>query len=271
MPELPEIETACRGITPHILHQRVGKVRVNDGRLRWPVTVRLDSILRGHEVQGVSRRGKYILIEFRHGWLIVHLGMSGSLRMVPQGTPCRKHDHVELLFDTGQVLRLHDPRRFGAVLWTATDPLQHALLRDLGPEPLQRGFDGRYLFAQSRKRRQAVKSFIMDSHIVVGVGNIYANEALFMAGIRPGCAAGSVSLARYRLLAACIRRVLQRAIRMGGTTLRDFVNSEGNPGYFQQTLNVYDRKGEPCRKCGHPIRRSVMGQRATYYCTQCQS
>lgn len=271
MPELPEIETACLGIAPHIIQRRIVGVTVRDHRLRWPVSTRLPHTLRTHTVRHVRRRGKYILIEFAHGWLIMHLGMSGSLRIVPEKTPFKKHDHVELRFDTGQCLRLHDPRRFGAVLWTATAPEQHKLLRDLGPEPLHRGFDGKHLFAKSRNRRQPVKSFIMDSHTVVGVGNIYANEALFLAGILPDLPAGDISMERYRRLAACIKRVLKRAIRMGGTTLRDFVNSEGNPGYFQQTLNVYDRKDEPCRNCKTPVRRSVMGQRATYYCVRCQN
>ena len=270
MPELPEIETACRGIAPHILQRRIIDVTVRDSRLRWPVPAQLPQTLRNHTVRHVRRRGKYILIEFAHGWLIMHLGMSGSLRIVPENTPFRKHDHVELRFDTGHCLRLHDPRRFGAILWTATDPEQHKLLRDLGPEPLHRGFDGAHLFTKSRKRRQSVKAFIMDSHIVVGVGNIYANEALFLAGILPGRAAGNISMERYRQLAACIKRVLKRAIRMGGTTLRDFVNSDGNPGYFQQTLNVYDRKNEPCRSCKTPIRHLMLGQRATYYCVYCQ-
>lgn len=270
MPELPEIETACRGITPHILKRRITGVVVRDARLRWPVPADLKNILPGQIVQNVRRRAKYLLVEFEHGTLIVHLGMSGSLRIVPIGTPYRKHDHVEVQFNTGQALRLHDPRRFGAVLWTTELPDQHKLLSGLGPEPLQRSFNGRHLFNASRKRRQSIKTFIMDSRVVVGVGNIYANEALFLAGIRPGRAAGSVTLERYNKLATCIKRVLQRAIKMGGTTLRDFVNSEGNPGYFQQTLNVYDRKGLPCRRCKKPIRRSVLGQRATYYCSGCQ-
>jgi formamidopyrimidine-DNA glycosylase len=270
MPELPEIETACRGITPHILGHTITQVTVRDGRLRWPVPARLGSILRGHTVLEVTRRAKYILVRFEHGWLILHLGMSGSLRVVPAGTPYKKHDHVDIQLDTGQCLRLHDPRRFGAVLWTTDKPEQHKLLSSLGPEPLSRSFNGKYLYTLSRKRTQAIKTFIMDSHTVVGVGNIYANEALFLAGIRPGTPANTVSLPRYNKLITCIKQTLKRAIKLGGTTLRDFVNSDGNPGYFQQTLNVYDRKGEPCRICGRPIHRTVMGQRATYYCGHCQ-
>jgi formamidopyrimidine-DNA glycosylase len=270
MPELPEIETARRGIAPHILQHTVIKVTIRDGRLRWPVPARLGPVLRSHTVRSVERRGKYILVGFDHGWLILHLGMSGSLRIVPKGTPYRKHDHIELLFETGQGLRLHDPRRFGAVLWTDGDPHEHKLLCDLGPEPLLRSFNGSHLYKHSRKRTQAVKTFIMDSHTVVGVGNIYANEALFLAGIRPDTPAGEVSLPRYSALTACIKQTLKRAIRQGGTTLRDFVNSDGNPGYFQQTLNVYGRKGLPCKKCGQLIRHSILGQRATYYCNHCQ-
>jgi len=270
MPELPEIETACRGITPHILSHVITQVTVRDGRLRWPVPTRLGSILRGHTVLEVNRRAKYILVRFEHGWLILHLGMSGSLRIVASGTPYKKHDHVDLQFDTGQCLRLHDPRRFGAVLWTTDNPDQHKLLRDLGPEPLSRSFAGKYLHTLSNKRTQAIKMFIMDSHTVVGVGNIYANEALFLAGIRPGTPANTVSLTRYNKLVTCIKQTLKRSIKLGGTTLRDFVNSDGNPGYFQQTLKVYDRKGEPCHICREPIHRIVMHQRATYYCEHCQ-
>ncbi len=270
MPELPEIETACRGITPHILQHVVLKVTVRDSRLRWPVPANINTILRGHTVQQVTRRGKYILVGFEHGWLILHLGMSGSLRIVPEGTPYRKHDHVELVFDTRQSLRLHDPRRFGCLLWTAEDAHQHKLLCNLGPEPLHRGFSGNYLYKLSHKRAQAVKTFIMDSHTVVGVGNIYANEALFLAGIRPDTPAGKVTLPRYNMLTSCIKQTLKRAIRKGGTTLRDFVNSDGTPGYFQQTLNVYGRKGLPCKQCGQSIRHSIIGQRATYYCRHCQ-
>lgn len=270
MPELPEIETACRGITPHILQHSVLKVTVRDGRLRWPVPAKINTILRGHTVQHVTRRGKYILVGFNHGCLILHLGMSGSLRIVPKDLPYRKHDHVELMFNAHQCLRLHDPRRFGCVLWTTDDPYQHPLLRDLGPEPLQRSFSSKHLYKLSRKRSQAVKSFIMDSRTVVGVGNIYANEALFLAGILPKTPAGKVSLARYNKLTASIKQTLKRAIRQGGSTLRDFVSSDGTPGYFQQTLNVYDRKGMPCKNCEEPIRHAILGQRATYYCKHCQ-
>lgn len=270
MPELPEIETACRGIAPHILRHSVLKANVRDGRLRWPVPLKINSILRGYTVHHIIRRGKYILLGFEHGHLIIHLGMSGSLRIVPKGTPYKKHDHVELVFDTNQCMRLHDPRRFGCVLWTTDDPYHHKLLRDLGPEPLRRSFNGSHLYKLSRKRSQAVKTFIMDSHTVVGVGNIYANEALFMAGIRPETQASKVSLPRYNELVRCIKQILKRAIRQGGTTLRNFVNSDGEPGYFQQTLNVYGRKGLPCKNCGHTISCSMLGQRATFFCRQCQ-
>jgi len=270
MPELPEVETTRRGISLHVLQQTVSRVIIRDGRMRWPVPDDLHKVLKGHSVHEVSRRGKYILIHFQHGTVILHLGMSGSLRMVPQDTPPGKHDHVDVRFDTGWSLRLHDPRRFGSVLWTRDDPYKHKLLRDLGPEPLHKDFTGAYLFEASRRRVQAVKTFIMDSHTVVGVGNIYANEALFLCGVRPSARAGKVSLARYDKLSLCIKETLAMAIKKGGTTLRDYTGSDGNPGYFQQTLNVYGRKGLPCRKCRQPIHHYIQGQRATYYCRHCQ-
>ena len=204
------------------------------------------------------------------GLLIAHLGMSGSLRVVTEADPVRKHDHVDLLLGNGLILRYNDPRRFGCMLWTADDPLEHELLRHLGPEPLEPGFDADYLYEQSRGRKVPIKAFIMDSRVVVGVGNIYANEALFLAGIRPGRGAGRVSRPRFRLLVAAIRQVLAAAVAQGGTTLRDFVGGDGKPGYFRQQLNVYDHGGEPCPRCGEPLRTSRLGQRATVYCAQCQ-
>ncbi|MEX2352685.1 MAG: bifunctional DNA-formamidopyrimidine glycosylase/DNA-(apurinic or apyrimidinic site) lyase [Gammaproteobacteria bacterium] len=270
MPELPEVETTCRGIAPYITGQTIHKITIRNGQLRWPVPDKLDDILHGHTVVTVSRRGKYILPVFGHGTLIMHLGMSGSLRIVMQDTMPEKHDHVDIEFENGTILRFRDPRRFGCILWTTDAPDQHKLLATLGPEPLLKTFNGKYLFEKSRGRVQAVKTFIMDSHIVVGVGNIYANEALFLSGIRPATPAGKISGPRYKKLAMYIKKTLKMAIKQGGTTLRDFAGGDGKPGYFQQSLNVYGRSGQPCRKCKRPIRHQVIGQRATYYCGHCQ-
>jgi len=270
MPELPEVETTRRGIQPHILEQRIRDVIVRDRRLRWPIPSSLANKLRGQRISSVTRRGKYLLLQTGAGSLIIHLGMSGSLRVLPCDTPAEKHDHLDLVLENRHCLRLRDPRRFGAVLFTEADPLQHALLCDLGPEPLSREFSGAYLHAKSRKRRTSVKAFIMDSHIVVGVGNIYANEALFAAGIHPRRAAGRISRAQYDTLALAIKSVLRAAIRAGGTTLRDFTHSDGKPGYFRQSLRIYDRAKAPCPNCGKPISQSVIAQRASYYCTHCQ-
>jgi len=271
MPELPEVETTRRGIAPHVTGRRVEKVIVRQRRLRWPVPAALDRELPGQVIASVSRRAKYLLLGTDRGTVILHLGMSGNLRLVPAAEPPGKHDHVDIVLDDGRALRLRDPRRFGAVLWTRTDPAGHQLLRDLGPEPLDEDhFDGDYLFQRSRGRRQSVKTFLMDSHTVVGVGNIYANEALFMAGIRPGIAAGRISRPRYRRLAEAVVQVLGDAIAAGGTTLRDFLASDGRPGYFAQQLRVYGRAGLPCPVCGTPIRGTRLGQRSTFYCPQCQ-
>ncbi len=269
MPELPEVETSRRGIEPHLLGQTVRKVVVRDARLRWPVPGNLNRKLAGQTVQQVTRRGKYLLIGFPVGSLILHLGMSGSLRVVDAQTVAEKHDHFDLVMSHGVILRLRDPRRFGAVLF-ATDPLQHKLLAGLGPEPLGRDFTGAHLFARSRNRTLAIKNFIMDSKIVVGVGNIYASEALFLAGIHPARAAGRLSAARHEKLAKAIKQVLRAAIKQGGTTLRDFTASDGKPGYFRQKLHVYGRGGAPCPRCGWPIKQSTLGQRSTFYCGQCQ-
>jgi formamidopyrimidine-DNA glycosylase len=270
MPELPEVETTRRGITPHIQGHVIQQIIVRDRRLRWPVPRDLNAKLRGHTIQTVERRGKYLLLTTEVGSLIIHLGMSGSLRVLACDTPCEKHDHVDIVFETKQCLRLRDPRRFGAVLFTEGDPLQHELLRALGPEPLSSAFSGEYLFNKSRKRTASIKAFIMDSHIVVGVGNIYANEALFAAGIHPRRAAGKVTREKYALLIQAIKDVLRAAIKAGGTTLRDFTSSDGKPGYFRQALQIYGREGEPCPKCGKPISQAVIAQRASYYCTHCQ-
>ncbi|MBN1378166.1 MAG: bifunctional DNA-formamidopyrimidine glycosylase/DNA-(apurinic or apyrimidinic site) lyase [Gammaproteobacteria bacterium] len=270
MPELPEVETTLRGIEPYLLNRSVVNVKVRKSRLRWPIPATLPKMLARQTIQSLSRRGKYLIISFQHGHMLIHLGMSGSLRIVSIDTAARKHDHIDWQIDNNKVLRLHDPRRFGSVLWTATDPLQHPLLVKLGPEPLTRELNGAYLFKQSRKRKVAVKNFVMDAQIVVGVGNIYASEALFIAGIHPARAAGKVSLQRYKLLADAIKKILKAAIKQGGTTLRDFVNEQGNPGYFSQKLKVYERAGEPCSVCGGKIKKLTLGQRSSYYCGHCQ-
>jgi formamidopyrimidine-DNA glycosylase len=270
MPELPEVETTRRGIAPHVLGQIIENVIVRQPQLRWPVPADLPEKLRGRIVRNVGRRGKYILLDMEAGALILHLGMSGSLRITAPDAPPRKHDHLDLIFGNGLCLRFHDPRRFGCLLWTGDAPELHPLLADLGPEPLEAEFSGRYLHDKSRGRSAPVKTFIMDSHVVVGVGNIYANESLFRAGISPVRPAGRISLQRYEKLAEAIRTVLEASIEQGGTTLRDFVNEAGNPGYFRQTLQVYDRDGEACRRCGSDIRLGRLGQRATYWCPHCQ-
>ncbi len=270
MPELPEVETTRRGIAPHIGGRTVTRVVVREPRLRWPVPRRLSAEMTGQDIDAVGRRGKYLLLATDAGTAILHLGMSGSLRMVAAATPAGKHDHVDIVLDNRKALRLCDPRRFGALLWTRRPPEQHRLLRDLGPEPLGSDFNGAYLHALSRGRKVAIKHFIMNSHNVVGIGNIYANEALYMAGIHPGRAAGRVSKRKYDLLVEVIREVLNDAIALGGTTLRDFVNSDGKPGYFRLELNVYGKGGHPCISCRTPIREIRQGQRASFYCPECQ-
>ena len=270
MPELPEVETARRGIEPHLKGRRVQAVVVRDKRLRWPVPAALTRELTGERIHEVTRRGKYLLLHTAKGTALLHLGMSGSLRVLPKDTPPQKHDHVDLVMDSGQALRLRDPRRFGALLWTRAEPGKHALLKDLGPEPLGEDFDGDHLFEASRGRKAAVKLFIMDSHVVVGVGNIYASESLFLAGIRPERAAGRITRAEYAKLAKAIKNVLAASIKAGGTTLRDFTREDGEPGYFLQRLKVYDREGEKCYRCDGTIKAKVTGQRSTYYCPNCQ-
>jgi len=271
MPELPEVETTRRGILPHVSGRRVTAVVVRDGRLRWPVPHDLAALLVGKTVVDIHRRGKYLLFELDGATLLVHLGMSGSLRILqsPPAAP-RKHDHVDVLLDDGSLLRYHDPRRFGAILWLDAEPSRHPLLCELGPEPLQGEFDGAYLYRCSRGRRTSVKQFLMDGHVVVGVGNIYASEALFLAGINPRRQAGRVAASRYEALALAVRGVLERAIAQGGTTLRDYVNGDGASGYFQLSLGVYGRGGEPCNRCGSAIRVSRTGQRSTFHCPSCQ-
>jgi formamidopyrimidine-DNA glycosylase len=270
MPELPEVETTCRGIEPHVLGRRIGSVTVRDSRLRWPVPEDLAARVVGHTVRTLSRRAKYLLMGFDHGVLLMHLGMSGSLRIVKEGLPPRTHDHVDLCMDTGTCLRLHDPRRFGAVLWIEGPPDRHPLLARLGPEPLEEAFHADYLFRSTRKRRVAIKQHIMNSHVVVGVGNIYASEALFIAGIRPGRAAGRVTRADCDRLTGAIRQVLVEAIQQGGTTLRDFVHEDGSHGYFQQSLRVYGRAGQACLSCKCTVKQLIQGNRSSFYCPTCQ-
>lgn len=270
MPELPEVETTRRGIEPHILHQTVKRVTVREYRLRWPVPEQLSQLLQGRRIESVNRRAKYLLLGFEHGTAIVHLGMSGSLRIVDVKEPAAKHDHVDIVLASGMALRLTDPRRFGALLWQQGPVLEHKLLASLGPEPLESGFSGQRLYRLSRGRKAPVKTFIMDNAVVVGVGNIYANEALFAAGIRPDRAAGRISMARYQRLSEAVREVLSRAIESGGTTLRDFVGGDGKPGYFSQELKVYGRGGRGCLVCERALTELRLGQRSTVFCKSCQ-
>lgn len=276
MPELPEVEVTRLGVAPHLEGRLVDSVLLRREGLRWPFPPALPQLLAGQRILHIGRRGKYLLIHFAHGTLIIHLGMSGHLRVLPLGTEPKKHDHFDLVVEGGagkQVLRLHDPRRFGAVLWHANDDGelgQHLLLRGLGVEPLEPGFTGELLFRASRKRSAPVKQFLLAGDVVVGVGNIYACESLFRAGINPKTAAGRISRGRYDKLALAIREILAEAIVQGGSTLRDFIAVNGQSGYFQQTYFVYDREGVPCRNCGAPVRRILQGQRSTFYCVNCQ-
>lgn len=276
MPELPEVEVTRRGVAPHIEGRIVRAVVLRRDGLRWPFPDNLPAILAGHRVLATDRRGKYLLVCFEHGTLIIHLGMSGHLRVLPPGLPPEKHDHFDMTVegaDGTQVLRMTDPRRFGAVLWhAAADGAleEHALLRGLGVEPLGQAFNGRLLFTQTRTRSAAIKQVLMAGDIVVGVGNIYCSESLFRAGINPKTAANRISAARYDRLAQAIRDVLAEAIVQGGSTLRDFISVNGQSGYFQQSYFVYDRAGVPCRLCGAPVRQIKQGQRSTFYCVNCQ-
>ena len=268
MPELPEVEVSRLGVSPHLIGNTITQVVVRERRMRWPIPQEVANV-EGQSVIAVKRRAKYLLIETAKGELILHLGMSGKLRVIDASTPIIKHDHVDIVLNTGKCLRFNDPRRFGAVLFQAPN-MQIAMLDNLGPEPLTDDFDDKRLFKLSRNRKGPVKNFIMDNAIVVGVGNIYANEALFLAGIDPRRAAGNISAARYQSLTATIKQVLVKAIEQGGTTLKDFAQTDGKPGYFAQHLNVYGRKGEPCEVCGKAIESKVIGQRNTFFCTHCQ-
>ncbi len=270
MPELPEVETTRRGIAPLLVGLTVTNAVLRTEKLRWPLDSRLPKLLSGRKLLGLKRRAKYLLFEFTNGTLLLHLGMSGSLRVLSLETPPGRHDHADIHFSNGSCLRLTDPRKFGALLWVEEDPFAHPLLGSLGPEPLDDEFDGVYLYTRSRRRKLAVKSYIMDQKLVVGVGNIYASEALFRSGIRPDRPAGGLSKDLYRRLAAEIKLVLASAIEAGGTTLQDFKQADGRPGYFKQELNVYGRAGEDCPSCGRPIQVLRIGQRSTYFCRRCQ-
>lgn len=268
MPELPEVETTLRGVTPHLVGRVIREVIVRHRGLRWPVPDTIHE-LEGQRVLEGTRRGKYLLFKTKPGTLMIHLGMSGALRVSDPDTPWRKHDHVALQLDSGKQLRFHDPRRFGCVL-LIDDPATHPLLAELGPEPLSDNFDAAYLQHELKGKTVNIKQAIMDSHLVVGVGNIYACEALFMAGISPKKPAGKVTRAALEKLVSAIKKVLAASIEMGGTTLRDFLRENGEPGYFKQTLRVYDREGEPCRMCGAAVKRIVQSNRSTFFCAKCQ-
>lgn len=270
MPELPEVETTRMGIEPHVLGQKIVAISIRQHRLRWPIPAELSRLLPGQKISQVSRRGKYLILRCQSLHLILHLGMSGSLRLVTATTAHQKHDHVDIELSNGYLLRFTDPRRFGALLYCLEDPQQHELLRHLGPEPLSQDFSGEYLFLCARKKKTPVKNFIMDARTVVGVGNIYANEALYLAQVDPRRAAGRISAQRYQRLAGHIKGVLASAIEKGGTTLKDFVGGDGKPGYFQQQLCVYGRGGEPCLACDRALKEIRIGQRSTVYCSSCQ-
>ncbi|KAA0445922.1 MAG: bifunctional DNA-formamidopyrimidine glycosylase/DNA-(apurinic or apyrimidinic site) lyase [Candidatus Thioglobus sp.] len=268
MPELPEVETTKLGLQALIIHQQVKKAVLYRDNLRWEIPQHLPKTLANQVVNSIDRRGKYLLLRFEVGMLIIHLGMSGSIKVLQSDEPLKKHDHFELIFTNGKCMRLNDPRRFGAVLFTQNN--SHPLLDNLGVEPLEDEFDEAYLYNKSRRKKQNIKAFIMDSKIVVGVGNIYACESLFCSGINPQNQADSVSKKRYKALTQCIKKILIQSIKAGGTTLQDFSAVDGQPGYFSQTLSVYGRKSENCDKCNSKISRITQNQRSTFYCPLCQ-
>jgi formamidopyrimidine-DNA glycosylase len=270
LPELPEVENTRRGLAPHVRGRRIVALELYERRLRWPVPARLPARVRGQRIVAARRRGKYLLLELAQGTLLLHLGMSGSLRLIPRQAPRAPHDHFDLVLDSGAALRLNDPRRFGSLHYTRADPLRHPLLRHLAPEPFAAAFDEPYLWRITRGRRLAIKQLLMNSRLVVGVGNIYASEALFRARIRPRRQARGLTRADAARLTRGVRAVLTQAIRAGGTTLRDYRGADGAPGYFRQRLYVYERAGKPCRRCGTPVRAFMQGQRSTYYCPSCQ-
>ena len=271
MPELPEVETTMRGILPNVLQQKVEQVVVRQYQLRWPIIADLHQQLSGQVITRVIRRAKYILLMTKKGTLIIHLGMSGHLRVLQRGIPAKKHDHVDIIFKPGHMLRFHDPRRFGAMVWTSNDPNEHILLKKLGVEPLTDDFSADYLWERAQGKKIAIKSFLMDNHVVTGVGNIYAAESLFKAGILPTLPASSITKKRFSKLVRVVKSILQQAITRGGTTLKDFIDSEGKPGYFSQQLKVYGREGLPCIKCDTELQLTRLGGRSTVYCPACQS
>ncbi len=270
MPELPEVETTLCGVKLHILHNKINNIVIRQGTLRWPIPSHLPNTLKNQVIQAAARRAKYLLFETAIGTLILHLGMSGSLRILTHPIPPGKHDHVDIEFANQKILRYTDPRRFGAILWSE-NPHQHVLLKNLGVEPLERGFSGKYLHERSRRKKISIKSFLMDNKIVVGVGNIYATESLFAANIDPRIHAEKISRERYEILATQIKKILRQAIKQGGTTLKDFVNSEGKPGYFSLQLKVYGRHELPCVICKSTLKTIRQGQRSTVFCDKCQS
>jgi formamidopyrimidine-DNA glycosylase len=270
MPELPEVETTRLGISPWVLSKKIIDVQIREPRLRWPIPTKIIDHLLNESFLSVKRRAKYLLLETTKGSAIVHLGMSGSLRIIKDSEPPGKHDHFDIIFDDGLALRYRDPRRFGSFLWT-NNPLSHPLLNKLGPEPLENLFTGNYLWSKACKRKVSIKQFIMNAQIVVGVGNIYASESLFMAGINPRRQAGRISKLRMEKLVASIKNILLQAIDAGGTTLQDFHTSDGGDGYFKAKLSTYDRKGKPCLSCSTAISMIVIGQRSTFYCKNCQT
>ena len=270
MPELPEVETTLRGIAPHVVGKRITEIDVRERRLRWPVPKEIINLNDSH-VRSAWRRAKYLFLDVEAGTIILHLGMSGSLRIADPEIEWRKHDHLAFQLSTGKELRFHDPRRFGCVLFCQDSLEEHPLIRDLGPEPLSKEFDGSYLFNRAKGKTASIKQFIMNSKTVVGVGNIYACEALFLAGINPARQSGRISLRRLENLATAIKKVLTESIDAGGTTLRDFLHEDGEPGYFKQQLRVYGREGEPCRNCKSSIKRIRQNGRSTFYCQNCQT
>lgn len=271
MPELPEVETTVRGIKPHLLQQTIQRVVVRQKQLRWPIpALTLQRILPAQTITNISRRAKYILIETTAGTLVIHLGMSGTLRLVEESAPLKKHDHFDCEVGDGSILRYNDPRRFGAILWAGKDLASLAVLKELGPEPLSKAFHAQYLLTRAGKRRIPIKQFIMDGKVVVGVGNIYASESLFLAKIHPMMNADKLTLLQAKALCQAITQVLKAAIKKGGTTLKDFYQSDGKPGYFRHQLTVYDRAGLDCSQCKTPIEHITLGQRSTYYCPTCQ-
>ena len=271
MPELPEVETICQGLRPHVKQRTIIKVVVRNSRLRWPIVNKLPALLKNQHITTIDRRAKYLLFNLDSGTLIVHLGMSGTLHLVDSNKPIIKHDHVDIVLNNNQIIRYNDPRRFGAILWTEQAIAEHPLLSKLGPEPLTHKFTGKILFNAAQKRRIPVKAFIMDNKVVVGVGNIYATEALFKVGIHPAKAANTIDLDKYLALAKEIKITLKKAIAKGGTTLKDFSNINGAPGYFAQTLQVYGRAQQPCLNCKTLLSSVIIAQRTSVFCSNCQT